>query len=95
MGTARYSVVFQLSLQAGEMSCTHRGLRNVILVDFGLGNDTARGKLVERENQEDQAFITAHQPQPVVIIGTIVFIHESNKAESVLKAFTVRFRAHE
>lgn len=61
----------------------------------GLGNDTPLVKLVDREKQEDQAFITGHQPQPVVIIGTIVFIHESNKAESVLKAFTVRFGAHE
>lgn len=26
MGADRYSVVFQPSLQAGEMSCTHKGL---------------------------------------------------------------------
>lgn len=42
-----------------------------------------------------EALLAGQQPPPVVIIGTIVFIHESNKAESVLKAFTARFRAHE
>lgn len=56
----------------------------------GLGEDMALGSVMERE-----VFFSGHQPQPVVIIGNIVFIHESNKAESVLKAFTARFRAHE
>lgn len=73
----------------------HTGVSEMLSRWVGLGNDTALGKLVESENQEDQAFITGHRPQPVVLIGTIVFIHEPNKAESVLKAFTVRFRAHE
>lgn len=50
---------------------------------------------MEKKNQEAQAFISGHRLQSVVILGNIVFIHESNKAESVLKAFTARFRAHE
>lgn len=37
-----------------------------------------------------------HQHRATVVIGgNIVFIHESNKAESVLKAFTARIGAHE
>ena len=52
----------------------------------GLGEDVALGRVMERE---------VSFSGPVVIRGNIVFIHESNKAESVLKAFTARFRAHE
>lgn len=85
MGTTRYSV------QAGEMSCAHTAASELLCRWVTPATDTA----LKSRNQQAQAFFTGHQPQPVAIIGAIVFIHESNKAESVLKAFTARLRAHE
>lgn len=82
-------MVSQQSLQADEMSCNTQGSPKCYL---GPSNDAALGNLVGRENQGDQAFIADHQPQPH---DGHHFIHESNKADSVLKAFTVGLRAHE
>lgn len=62
----------------------------------GLCSDTALGNLMKGE--KPGGLSCDHWPQTTasrVIISTIAFIHEPNKAESVLKAFTVRSRAHE
>lgn len=60
----------------------------------GLGNDTTLRSVMDIK-EEAQASFNGHQLQPIVVLGNIVFIHETNKAESVLKAFTARSRAHE
>lgn len=54
----------------------------------GLGDDVALRSVMEKKT-----FL--QWPPTTAVTGNIVFIHESNKAESVLKAFTARFRAHE
>lgn len=62
----------------------------------GLCSDTALGNLMKGEKPGGPS--CDHWLQTTasrVIISTIAFIHEPNKAESVLKAFTVRSRAHE
>lgn len=90
-----WTLVFLPSLQAGEMSCTHKGLWNVMLVGWTGRRHSTRKVSRKDKTRGLKPSLVVHQPQPVVIIGNIVFIHESNKAESVLKAFTARIRAHE
>lgn len=61
----------------------------------GLCHDSHSEVSMKDKIRRFTIFFSGHQPQPVVTMDNIVFIHESCKAESVLKAFTARFRTHE
>lgn len=91
MWEVRHAMKFLPLLQVAEMSCVHETL----LGDIIWPGWTVQWHSTLMKPHEGETSAWPHTRASGVVISTVAFIHEPNKAESVLRTFTARSGAHE